>query len=120
MVLSNISARSYPINLILAVPGVGRLVLFEAYPSKEVIYHEIWGREVFLFDDRNRPVWQIDPEPGATDSIHRNFDAARPATETFSTINHNDERFYASRIGGDTFLIDMATGAASYIGWART
>ena len=89
--------------------------------SDEGCHHrEIWGREVFLFDAGNRPVWQIAPEPGATDDMHRNFDATRPATDTFSAISNIDGRFYASRIGGDTFVIDMTTGAASYSGWART
>ena len=112
--------QSYPIGMILPVPGSGRLVLFDAYPTRDVIYREIWGREVFLFDASNRPVWQIAPEPGATDDIHRNFDATRPATDTFSAISNIDGRFYASRIGGDTFVIDMTTGAASYSGWVRT
>lgn len=94
--------------MILPVPGSGRLVLFEAYPTRDVIHREIWGREVFLFDAGNRPVWQIAPEPGATDDMHRNFDATRPATDTFSAINNIDGRFYASRIGGDTFVIDMS------------
>ena len=62
----------------------------------------------FLFDAGNRPVWQIAPEPGATDDMHRNFDATRPATDTFSAISNIDERFYAIRIGGDTFVIDMS------------
>jgi len=51
------------------------------------------GREVFLFDAGNRPVWQIAPEPGATDDMHWNFDATRPATDTFSAISNIDERF---------------------------
>lgn len=118
--LFKMTFQSYPVNMILPVPGMGRLILFEAYPVKDVIYREIWGREVFLFDEGNRPVWQIDPEPGATDDSHRNFDATRPATETFSAISSTDRRFYASRIGGDTFVIDMETGRASYSGWART
>ncbi len=75
---------------------------------------------MFLFDASNRPVWQIAPEQGATDDMHRNFDATRPATDTFAAISNIDGRFYASRIGGDTFVIDMTTGAASYSGWART
>ena len=114
------AVQSYPIGMILPVPGSGRLVLFEAYPTRDVIHREIWGREVFLFDAGNRPVWQIAPEPGATDEMHRNFDATRPATDTFSAISNIEGRFYASRIGGDTFVIDMTTGAASYSGWART
>lgn len=112
--------QSYPICMILPVPGLGRLVLFDAYPARNVIHREIWGREVFLFDASNRPVWQIGPEQGATDEMHRNFDATRPATDPFSTISNIDGRFYASRIGGDTFVIDMTTGAAAYSGWART
>ena len=51
-----------PYRMILPVPGSGRLVLFEAYPTRDVIHREIWGREVFLFDAGNRPVWQIAPE----------------------------------------------------------
>ncbi len=114
------SLRSYPIGMILPVPGIGRLILFDAHPSRDVLHQEIWGREVFLFDDGNRLVWQIAPEPGTTDDMHRNFNTARPATESFSGISNIDGRFYASRIGGDTFVIDMTTGAASYGGWART
>ena len=84
--------QSYPIGMILPVPGSGRLVLFEAYPTRDVIHREIWGREVFLFDAGNRPVWQIAPEPGATDDMHGDFDATRPATDTFSpsAISTND------------------------------
>ncbi|WP_167397763.1 hypothetical protein [Sphingomonas faeni] len=48
---------------------------------------------MFLFDAGNRPVWQIAPEPGATDDMHRNFDATRPATDTFSAITNIDELF---------------------------
>jgi len=118
--LSDKSVRSYPIGMILPVLGIGRLILFDAHPSRDVFHQEIWGREVFLFDDSNRLVWQIAPEPGATDDMHRNFDTARPATESFSAISNIDGRFYASRMGGDTFVIDMTTGAASYGGWART
>lgn len=114
------SIRSYPVSMMLSVPGKGRLILYDAYPSAEIFHQEIWGREVFLFDETNRPLWQIDPEPGASDDMHRNFDAARPATESFSAINLVDGVFYASRIGGDTFRINMETGAATYSGWART
>jgi hypothetical protein len=35
------------------------------------------------------------------------------ANDTFCAVNNIDGRFYASRIGGDTFLIDMRAGAAS-------
>ena len=112
--------QSYPIGTILPVPGSGRLVLFEAYPTRDAIHREIWAREVFLFDADNRPVWQIAPEPGATDDMYRKFDATRPATDTFSAISNIEGRFYARRIGGDTFVIDMTTGAAPYSGWART
>jgi hypothetical protein len=118
--LSDKSVGSYPIGMILPVLGIGRLILFDARPSRDVFHQEIWGREVFLFDDGNRLVWQIAPEPGATDEMHRNFDTARPATESFSAIINIDGKFYASRMGGNTFVIDMTPGAALYGGWVRT
>jgi len=95
--LSDKSLRSYPIGMILPVQGIGRLILFDAHPSRDVLHQEIWGREVFLFDDGNRLVWQIAPEPGTTDDMHRNFDTARPATESFSGISNINGRFYASQ-----------------------
>ena len=54
--LSDKSVRSYPIGMILPVLGIGRLILFDAHPSRDVFHQEIWGREVFLFDDGNRLV----------------------------------------------------------------
>lgn len=111
---------SYPIGMALPVGSGARLILFDAYPSEGVVYRKIWGREVFLVDNLNQPVWQIDPEPGASDDLHRGFDPRRPATECFSSINLIDGSFYASRIGGDTFRIDMDTGLAVYSGWSKT
>ena len=112
--------RSYPVNLILLLPASGRLIIFGSFSASDEIYHEIYGREVFLYNESNRPVWQIDPEPGASDDMYQNFNAARPATDPCVSIYTVDGRFYASRFRGDTFLIDMDTGHATYSGWART
>jgi hypothetical protein len=68
---------------------------------------------VFLIDDGNRPLRQTAPALGAMDDLHRYFDACHRANDTFCAVNNIDGRFYASRIGGDTFLIDMTAGAAS-------
>jgi hypothetical protein len=58
---------------------------------------------------RRQPAHLVDRAGTRRDGRHApEFDATRPATDTFSAISNIDERFYASRIGGDTFVIDMS------------
>lgn len=81
-----------PYRMILPVPGSGRLVLFEAYPTRDGIHREIWGRQVFLFDAGNRPVWEIAPEQArrTTCTGISMRPAPRPTPSPPSAISTND------------------------------
>ena len=105
--ISDQAVQPYPIGMILPVPGSRRLVLFEAYPTRDVITAKSGARGVPV--RRRQPARLVDRAGTRRDGRHApEFDATRPATDTFSAISNIDERFYASRIGGDTFVIDMS------------
>ncbi|RDE06696.1 hypothetical protein [Sphingomonas aracearum] len=110
--------RSYRISFSLPVPRRGTLVVYD-YLTAGDDQLPIAGREVFLIDHRD-VIWQIDPEPGTTGSRAHEFDPAIRTTEPFVNVYAAGDTFYASRFNGDTFAIDMDTGHATYVGWART
>ena len=110
--------RFYRISFSLPVPQRGTLVVYE-YQTADEAPLPIAGREVFLIDHRG-VVWQIDPEPGTTGSRAHEFDRTIGTIEPFVNVYEARGTFYASRFNGDTFAIDMDTGRATYVGWART
>lgn len=112
--------RHYKIIFSLPVVGLGRLVVFESYPAAGVEYREIMGREVFLLDDAASAIWQINPEQGTTEGRMHGFDRLQATIEPFVNVWWGGDAYYASRLNGDTFKIDLRTGSAAYSGWART
>ena len=111
---------TYPVNLALPLADGGQLVVFVSFPSSDLVHHEISGREVVRFDAAGRARWQIDPEPGTTEGRSHAFDPAIPTVEPFVNVWEALGNHYASRWNGDTFLIAMESGRATYSGWART
>lgn len=110
----------YDVNYRLPLDDGGQLVAFESSPRAGVTYPEIKGREVFRFDAAGHQLWQIAPEKGTTNGRQHAFDPTIETGEPFVNMWEARDGLYTSRINGDTFLIDVDTGFASYSGWART
>lgn len=108
---------SYRISFSLPVPQRGTLVVYEYQAAETPL--PIAGREVFLVNHLD-VIWQIDPEPGTTGGRAHEFDRTMETIEPFVNVYEARGGFYASRFNGDTFAIDMETGYATYVGWART
>ncbi|MEG8058623.1 hypothetical protein QP150_19895 [Sphingomonas sp. 22L2VL55-3] len=98
----------------------GQLVVFLSDNANDPTVSAIVGREVFRCGVRGAPMWQIAAEAGTTDSRTHPFDHATVTSEPFVSVFEADGNYYASRWNGDTFVIDMSSGKASYSGWART
>jgi len=113
-----VALRSYRISLSIPVLKRGTLVVY-AYPNADNLHLPIAGSEVFPLNHRN-VVWQIDLEPGTTESRVHEFDRTIEATKPSENVYRVGYAFYASRFNGYTFIIDLNTGYATYIGWGRT
>jgi len=111
---------SYDVIFRLMLGDGGQLIAFDSFPRAGVLHQAISGREVFRFDAGGRALWQITPEEGTTEARTHPFDPAIKTDEPFVNIWDAHGDIYTSRMNGDTFLIDMETGSASYSGWART
>jgi hypothetical protein len=120
MAAHHVDLKSYTVNLVFAVEGVGELIVFESYFLPGTVHEEISGREVFLFNADGTAIWQIDPETGTTENRLHDFDRSIETTEPFVNVWDAYGEYYASRINGDSFRLDLASGLATYSGWART
>lgn len=117
---SSVETGSYTVNLRLPVNDLGQLIVFESYASPGAVHGAISGREVFLFDQNGTPIWQINPETGTTENRAHDFDRSITTAEPFVNVWEAYGKYYASRINGDSFCLDLESGRATYSGWART
>lgn len=119
-VAAAIADGRWTINIRVLLDDGGQLVVFLSDNANDPTVSAIVGREVFRCDVRGAPMWQIAAEAGTTDSRTHPFDHATVTSEPFVSVFEADGNYYASRWNGDTFVIDMSSGKASYSGWART
>lgn len=115
-----VDRKSSTANLVFPVEGTGELIVFESYSLPGLMHEEISGREVFLFNADGAVIWQINPETGTTENRAHDFDRSVETTEPFVNVWEAYGEYYASRVNGDSFRLDLASGLATYIGWART
>ncbi|MDD1449984.1 hypothetical protein NHF48_001930 [Sphingomonas sp. H160509] len=71
----------------------------------------------FLFNADGTAIWQIDPETGTTENRLHDFDRSIETTEPFVNVWNAYGEYYASRMNGDSFRLDLASGLATYRGW---
>jgi hypothetical protein len=116
MAAHSVDPKSYTVNSVLPVEGVGELIGFESYVLPGTVHEEISGREVFLFSADGAAIWQIDPETGTTENRLHDFDRSIKTTEPFVNVWNAYGEYYASRINGDSSRLEFASGLATYSG----
>ena len=118
--MDEIDIKKYPLKEKIRIDDGKSLVLYSSYPTFEVEYKEISGKEIFLLDNNKNIIWQISPELGRTDGKTWKFDKNLPSYSYFLEITIEDGFYMATRFNGDVFKIDMETGNATFAYWKKT
>ena len=117
----NFDFKKYTIlNQIILNDGK-KIILFASCYDDDQQNHEILGKEVFLFDNNNNIIWQIDSPQGERHIFNSttNKYESEPYDWYFSSIYQNDKKILAEKFNGDVFEVDLETGKASYIYWTK-
>jgi hypothetical protein len=109
----------YPLREKVEFSNGKSLRLYKAYPTGNVVFKEILGRQAFMFDSMDRLLWQIDPEKGQFDLTKALFDTKVDCEFDFLLLTAVGKDFHIMRVNGDTFELDMETGKAKFIYWQR-
>jgi len=96
------------------------LIRFTSYPESGEVHESILGKEIFLFDEHDCPLWKINPEPGSTVGYSRVFDPSCTDVFDFVHISHEDGLYFAEKYNGDVFEIDLNDGSAKFTYWKKT
>ena len=112
-----IDCKKYPLKIKLKIENNKFLCLFSSYPTDDVMFEEIFGREVMLCDNDMNIIWIINPESGCTNTTNGVFEKNYLSNDAFFDIFEKNDKYYAVR--GDCFLINMHNGLAEFDHWGK-
>lgn len=117
----NFDFANYPVLVKLSVNPNYDLLLFSSCYSDEKQFPEILGSEIFLFDKKNNPIWQVKSPAGERhvfNELTKEYEV-EPYEWYFSGLYQKDGKFLAEKFNGDVFELDMETGKAEYLYWTK-
>jgi hypothetical protein len=114
-----IDCQKYPLKIKMPIGDNQFLCLFSSYPKEGLVYEEIIEHEVMLCDDGMKIIWIISPEIGCTDPMTGIFEKNYMSQSYFSHIFEKNNQYYALKLHGDCFLINMRNGLAEFDHWGK-